>query len=119
MNMPTQYIIFKKVDIPSSYLVVEYYVLTSETSKALPYINSNFSVIKMTAFSDKWDSQKLLEYLDNRFNGHPDKIPYLTKRLEMYGKYDEVIEILHSEIDSKTDNWDIYHQLGTILIKKK
>ncbi len=104
----------ENVDIPTSYVVFSKYALSSGSYVALPYVNSNFGVFKFTVFGKKWSDDKISEYLTGHYDGHPDKVPYMAKRLESKGKYQDAIKVLLQEIDASGGGWDAYLALGRL-----
>ncbi|MET0066548.1 MAG: hypothetical protein ABW076_09405 [Candidatus Thiodiazotropha sp.] len=103
-------------EIPTSYVVFSKYALSAGSSVALPYVNSNFGVFKFTVFGEKWTDKKILDYLADHFDGNPDKIPYLAKRLESRGEYQEAIDLLSKEIETSGGGWEAYFNLGKLQI---
>jgi hypothetical protein len=106
------------MDIPRSYITLAKRVLSFTSAKALPYDHTNFNILKFTASSNKWSNEKLVEYLQNRYQGHPEHATFLANRLIVAKQTDEAIKVLKSVINKDSSDWKSRILLVELLIKK-
>ncbi|MEW8385537.1 MAG: hypothetical protein AB2704_27055 [Candidatus Thiodiazotropha taylori] len=116
-NDPSYVINLENWDIPTSYTIVPKAILSHSSLRAFPYINTDFNVFKFTVFHEKWKDSRVIDYLEDHFNGHPDKSTYLAQRHAKYGRKEKAIQVLESSISEDPDNWEAYNLLGTLFIE--
>lgn len=102
------------MDRPSKNL---YYERSNDPS-ALKYTVSRFEILKSAvknARKVKQFSDEMLDSeLENRFDGHPGKIPFLADRLLKKGDKQAAVRLLEKGIKDKNSSWQVYKSLGDI-----
>ncbi len=83
----------------------------------LPYTNDNFATLK-SAYERSGISKEVLDKeLSQRFNGHPEKVPFLGSRLAAQGKEDDAIALFREAIAQHTDAWSVYYEQAKLLLR--
>jgi len=101
-----------RCDLPSSIAADA----ASGLSVALPYENAKFKLLMKAAKEKSLDDAAIQNILNTRFNGAPQKIPFMADRLIRTGHKDKAISMLRQAIADKEPVWDVYKRLGEILI---
>lgn len=104
-------------DVPRSYTIFAKRILSSSSAKALPYDHTNFNILKFTSNSEKWSDEKLIDYLHNHYEGHPDHAIFLANRMMASHQSDEAISVLKSVIKKDSTNWKSRTLLVNLLIQ--
>ncbi|MEJ2618850.1 MAG: tetratricopeptide repeat protein [Candidatus Thiodiazotropha sp.] len=104
-------------DVPRSYLIMSKRFVSFTSIKALPYDHTNFNIFKYTSSSEKWSDDKLVGYLQYRYEGHPEYAAFLANRMIASDKLDQAIAILKSAIEKDSADWESHILLSKLLIK--
>lgn len=132
-------VFFNYQDIPSSYMWFD----RDDDPAALQYTYSNFDVLKNAydkyaklSQHDKLSAaerrglkvaainhekiytvSELDKELSTRFDGSPEKVPYMASRAEKAGNIAAAEQILEKAVTDKSDNWKVYYQLSTLYLE--
>jgi hypothetical protein len=119
MKETYKYSLFKDElnDAPRSWLTMAKGFLSSTSIKALPYDHTNFAIFKYTSSIEKWGNDKLVDYLQNHYEGHPEYATFLANRMIASDKLDQAIPILMSAIEKDGVDWESHILLSKLLIK--
>jgi len=117
-QLPTKLVTPYSNDYPTSYSYghsfIDYFEMKSYTHTDFNIFYRFLSIIENN--SSKSDTslskEQLINDLKNRFNGHPAKVPFHVETLKSQGDFDGANRILSAAVESKTDNWEVYRQLG-------
>jgi tetratricopeptide (TPR) repeat protein len=103
-----------RCDFPSSMVT---HAITGR-SDALPYDNLKFSLLAKAAATKQLDEAIVKEQLETRFNGAPEKTPFLADRLIKSEQREQAISLLQQTIATNEASWNAYKRLGDLLIAK-
>lgn len=85
---------------------------------ALAYDNTKFSLLTVAAEKNYLDDAAVKRELKTRFDGAPEKLPYLADRLIHSGHEKRATELLQRAIGKSDTSWKTYRRLGDLLIDK-
>ncbi len=82
------------------------------------YVNSDFpAVARLHGYTFGAAKDRVLKDLKARFEGHPEKIQYLSKVLEEQGDESGAEKLLRTAVKQGTHSWEVYDRLSTKLWK--
>ncbi|OYV75979.1 MAG: hypothetical protein B7Z66_11050 [Chromatiales bacterium 21-64-14] len=103
-----------RCDFPSSIEVDAY----DGDPLALPYENTQFSLLIVAAKSGALDAAGIQHELQTRFDGAPGKVPFIAGRLIAAGHNGKAITLLQDAITRGDASSNVYLDLGDLLIGK-
>ncbi|MCG7899466.1 MAG: hypothetical protein JAY85_13540 [Candidatus Thiodiazotropha weberae] len=108
----------ESMDVPRGNIVLAKRVYSANSAKALPYDHTNFNILKYTAHSEEWSDEKLIEFLVQRYKGHPERASFLANKMIESNRSNEAINLLKSVILKDSTDWNAHDTLGKLLIRK-